>query len=68
MFIEAQKKDLIPKDSFTTKILKDITSILMEERQRSGDPHPKKEYANEKIAKLTLNLIMIFIQHCLTYK
>lgn len=63
---EAQKKGVIPSDSFSTKIFKDIQSILMQQRQESGDPHPKKEYANERSAKLVMNLIMIFIQHCIT--
>jgi hypothetical protein len=62
---EAQKKDVIPSDAFSTKIFKDIQSILMQKRQQSGDPHPKKEYANERSAKLVLNLIMIFIQNCI---
>ncbi len=65
LIAEAQKAGLIPNDSFTSKIFKDIESILMEERQKTGDPHPKKEYANEKTAKLILNLIMVFIQHCM---
>ena len=61
----AQKKDVIPSDAFSTKIFKDIQSILMQKRQESGDPHPKEEYANERSAKLVLNLIMIFIQNCI---
>lgn len=61
----AQKKSIIPSDPFTTKIFKDIQSILMQKRQSSGDPHPKKEYANEQSAKLLLNLVMIFMQHCI---
>lgn len=55
----------IPNDPFSTKILKDAVSILMEERQTKGDPHPKKEYANEKTARTLLNLTMVFFQHCL---
>jgi hypothetical protein len=35
----------------------------MGERQETGDPHPKKEYATERNAKLVLNLAMIFLQH-----
>jgi len=65
LITEAQSKKLIPNDPFTTKIFKDIESILMEERQAKGNPHPKKEYANEKSARLILNLTMIFMQHCL---
>ncbi|TAL67051.1 MAG: hypothetical protein EPN82_15880 [Bacteroidetes bacterium] len=61
----AQKKSLIPDDSFSINVLKEIQSYLMQKRQESGDPHPKIEYANEHIARLVLNLIMIFIQHCI---
>jgi len=62
---EAQSKKLIPGDAFSTKIFKDIESVLMQERQEKGHPHPKKEYANEKIARLILNLAMVFMQHCI---
>ncbi|MBL7129165.1 MAG: hypothetical protein ISS16_09310 [Ignavibacteria bacterium] len=61
----ARNKELIPKDKFTEKIFKNIESILMFERQETGDPHPKREYATEKNARLVLNLIMIFLQHCI---
>ncbi|MFA5031679.1 MAG: hypothetical protein WC614_01545 [bacterium] len=62
---EAQRKKVISSDAFSTKIFKDIQSIIMQKRQESGDPHPKEEYANERSAKLVLNLIMIFIQNCI---
>jgi hypothetical protein len=65
LITEAQTKKLIPSDPFTIRIFKDIESILMQERQEKGHPHPKKEYANEKSARLILNLTMIFMQHCL---
>lgn len=62
---QAQKQMLIPNDVFSKKILKDLESSIMAERQKKGDPHPKEEYANEKHARLVLNLVMIFIQHCI---
>lgn len=62
---QAITKSLIPNDSFSKQIFTNIQSVLMQERQDKGDPHPKKEYANEKSARLVLNLIMVFIQHCL---
>lgn len=68
LILEAQKSKVIPADTFSIKIFKDIQSILMQKRQESGDPHPKKEYANEQSAKLVMNLIMIFIQHCIIGK
>jgi hypothetical protein len=60
---KAQKENLIPSDMFTKKVFETIESVLMRERQERGDPHPKKEYANEKNAKLVLNLAMVFLQH-----
>lgn len=61
----ATTKNLIPGDLFSEKVFKDIGSVLMAERQSKGDPHPKTEYANEKTARLVLNLVMIFIQHAM---
>jgi hypothetical protein len=65
LIVKARKNDLIPSDSFTERIFKEIESILMRERQETGVAHPKKEYATDKNAKLVLNLTMIFFQHCL---
>ena len=65
LILTARNKNLIPDDKFTEKIFKNIESILMFERQETGDPHPKKEYATEKNARLVLNLVMIFLQHCI---
>lgn len=62
---KAQAQKLIPDDKFTETIFKNIEAILMRERGLSGDAHPKTEYANEKNARLVLNLVMVFIQHCL---
>jgi hypothetical protein len=62
---EAQSKKLIPDDIFTRCIFRDMESIFMQERKKSGDAHPKKEYANEKTARLIFNLTMVFMQHCL---
>ena len=62
---KAQAQQKIPNDLFSTKIFKDINSVLMSERQTKGDPHPKKEYATQKHALLVLNLTMIFLQHCI---
>lgn len=65
---KAQENNLIPDDKFTSEIFKNIESILMRERGKTGDAHPKQEYANERNARLLLNLVMIFLQHCIQYK
>lgn len=62
---QAQEEEKIPNDMFSKKIFKNINSILMSERQAKGNPHPKKEYADEKTSRLLLNLTMIFLQHCI---
>jgi hypothetical protein len=62
---DAQKNNLIPNDFFTKKIFENIKSILVRERQETGIAHPKKEYATEKNARIILNLVMVFLQHCI---
>lgn len=62
---EAQKKNLIPNDTFTVQIFSNIESVLARERQETSIAHPKKQYANEKNARLVLNLAMVFFQHCI---
>lgn len=55
----------IPNDELSKKVINGLKSTLMEYRQKSGDAHPKKEYANEKSVRLVLNVVAVFIQHCL---
>ena len=65
LIAEGQKKQVLPDDSFTRKILNFLESIFAEERQEKGIAHPKKEYATEKSARTLMNLSMIFLQHCI---
>ena len=65
LITEAQKKKLIQDDFFTQKIFDNLESIFARERQETGIAHPKKEYANEKNARMILNLAMVFFQHCI---
>jgi len=62
---EAQEKAVIPTDKFSSEIFKNLDAVLMRERGKTGNAHPKQEYANEKNARLVLNLVMIFMQHCI---
>lgn len=62
---EAISKWIIPNDTFTKTIFRNIESIISRERKETWDPHPKVEYATEKSAKVFLNLTMVFLQHCL---
>lgn len=62
---KAQKESLIPNDVFTKQIFDNLESIFARERQSKSGVHPKSEIADEKTAKLILNLTMVFIQHCI---
>jgi hypothetical protein len=64
----AHKRKFIPSDSFSKAIFIEIQKFLAIERKNTSDAHPKKEYATEHNARLVLNLAMVFIQHCITYK
>lgn len=68
LIVTAQSKSLIPNDVFSSQIFKNIESILARERQSKSGAHPKTELADEKTAKMILNLCMVFIQHCATNK
>ncbi len=64
---EAKTKELIPKDIFSETAFSKLQEALEEMRKKYGDPHPKKEYANEKNALLALNITVVFLQHCMTF-
>ncbi len=62
---KAQEMETIPTDKFSSEAFKNLDAVLMKERGKTGNAHPKQEYANEKNARLVLNLVMVFIQHCI---
>lgn len=65
LITQGKEKSLLPLGEFSEKVIKGIGDTLMRERGKSGDGHPKKEYANEKNARLVLNLVIVFMQHCI---
>jgi len=62
---EARKSKLIPDDDFSIIFFDQLESYMARTRQEKGDPHPKKEYATDKNARLVLNLTMVFFEHSL---
>ena len=44
-----------------------IKSTLMKTRQEMGIAHPKEEFADEHTAIFTLNLVMVFLNHCILF-
>ena len=65
LLTEAILKNVIPNDPFSKQIFNNVESILMQERKKSANAHPKEEYGTERIARLVLNISMIFMQHCI---
>ncbi len=65
---QAIGKSLIPNDSFSQQIFKNIESVFAKERQTKGMAHPRIANPNEINARLILNLAMVFIQHSLQLK
>lgn len=61
----AKTKKLIPDDDFSTLFFDQLESYMARARREKGDPHPKKEYATDKNARIVLNLAMVFFEHCL---
>jgi hypothetical protein len=61
---EGIEKNSLPNDSLSLKVMKGLSSTLMEYRQKQGDAHPKAEYATEESVRLVLNVAAVFIQHC----
>jgi len=65
LFKEATSKKKIPDDTFSENILTALLKIFARTRKDEGSAHPKKRYSNEKNARLVMNLIMVFLQHCI---
>jgi len=66
LILQAQEKNLIPKDSFSSLMFKNMESIFAVERQEGGIAHPKLKDPTENNARTLINLAMIFLQHCIT--
>lgn len=62
---DLKKRSSIPDDDFSSIFFDQINSYIARTRQEKGDPHPKKEYATEKNARLVLNLAMVMFEHCI---
>lgn len=65
LITQARGKGVLPTDKFSQEVVRGLGDAFLRDRGKMGDGHPKKEYANEKNARLVLNLAMVFMQHCL---
>lgn len=52
----------LPDNELSKKLMSGIKSVVMEQRQKTSNAHPKKEYSNEQSARLVLNMVLLFIQ------
>lgn len=62
LLTEAVKKGVLQENHLAHNLLKNLFDELMKERQAVGDAHPKDRYADEKVARLVLNLVMCALQ------
>lgn len=62
---QAAKQSLIPNDTFSQLMFKNLESVFAKDRQMKGMAHPRIDKPSESNARLILNLAMVFIQHSL---
>jgi len=65
LFGEAKEKGIIPIDRFTEPIIRVFQSFISSERATKSTAKPTLKEANSSDALLIMNVIMVFLQHCL---
>lgn len=65
LFKEAKKKGLIPATRITEQFIMAIQSHIVSERATNSTAKPALKDATASDALLMMNLVMIFLQHCL---
>lgn len=65
LYNEAIKKGKIPVSRFTESMVKSIQSFIVAERANKSSAKPAKEAASPEDALLNMNVLMVFLQHCL---
>lgn len=66
LFDEAKRQKAIPIDRFTEPIIKAFQSFLPSERATKSTAKPTLTDATSGDALLVMNVVMVFLQHCLT--
>ena len=66
LFSVAKQKGLIPVNRFTESILSGIQGYLSSERATNSTAKPAMQQATAADALLIMNVVMVFLQHCLS--
>lgn len=65
LFQAAKEKGLIPSNHFTVPLLNLIQEFIVSERANNSTAKPTLKDATSSDAMLVMNVVMIFLQHCL---
>jgi hypothetical protein len=65
LFSTAKAKKLIPANRFSEQFINGVQSSIVAERATNSTAKPAKQEASATDALLAMNLVMVFIQHCL---
>lgn len=65
LFRKAKKQNLIPIDRFTEPLINVFQSFISSERATKSTAKPLKEEATSHNALLMMNVVVVFLQHCL---
>ncbi len=65
LFRKAKEQNLIPVNSFTEPIIQVFQGYIPSERATKSTAKPAKTEATSSDALLMMNVVMIFLQHCL---
>jgi hypothetical protein len=65
LFAKAKKDEAIPINRFTEPIIKVFQGFIASERATNSTAKPAKKTATSSDALLIMNVVMVFLQHCL---
>ncbi|MCY4641517.1 MAG: hypothetical protein OXC41_02290 [Gammaproteobacteria bacterium] len=64
-FAQAKSAGVISKNHFSESIIKAIQSFVVRERATNSTAKPALQQATASDALLVMNVLMVFLQHCL---
>lgn len=68
LFAKAKDSRAIPANTFTEKIIGALQGYISSERATNSTAKPARNAASSSEALLMMNVVMIFIQYCLTWR
>lgn len=68
LFATAKKEGILPVDRFTEPLIGVIQSFIVSERATKSTAKPSIKDATQKDAMLMMNVVMVLLQHCLSYE